>query len=237
MKKLMITTLVLSSLNLFAQTPQVVEAPVDHIFVPNGFDNNDNIELVVTGKFPNPCYTKNKVDVKVRGDIITLKVTSLRQSEERLARCEPMKVPFSEVVTVGNLQGGSYRVIVNQGGRFELRDELDVEMSTSTSVDENLYALVDHVELGFTGGLSGDAVLVARTVSTCLKLDRVEYLSNSKDTLSVLPIMKKISQDCPERKSRLQIPIKFNLKKFAHDKVLLFVRSIEGKSVHKLIEK
>jgi hypothetical protein len=219
---------VLFSSHVMAQT-------VDHLFIPNGFDNNDNVELVVTGKFPNPCYTHNKVEVDVKNDSIYIEVTSLSNQAKSL--CEDMKIPFSETVSIGNLQAGDYNVFVNQGSRNELRGKLDVAVSGSSSVDDHFYAQVDYVELGFTGGLSGDAVLVGSSVSPCLKLDHVEYISNKNDTLSILPIMKKVSQDCPEKRSRLSIPVKFDPRKLNAQKILLFVRSIDGKSVHAFVDK
>jgi hypothetical protein len=234
MKMLSVFTLFLS-FSALAQT--VVTAPVDHVFVPRGFDNNDNVELVVTGKFPNPCYNLNRVEVDVVGDLVKLNVTSIKKDSPLTSACGPMKVPFTEVVSVGSLQAGDYRIVVNGGTPYELRNEMQVEIASSNSVDEHLYALVDYVELGFTGGLSGDAILVAHSVSPCLKFDRVEYLSNEKDTISVLPVMKKVSSNCPEKKTRIEIPIKFGPDALPHDRVLLFVRSIEGKSVHSIIEK
>jgi hypothetical protein len=71
----------------------VVPAPVDHLFVPNGFDNNDNVEMVVTGKFPTNCYSRNKVETKVelRFDVMNspslpsdVKFTLLRKLASRM---------------------------------------------------------------------------------------------------------------------------------------------------------
>ena len=231
---LLATALILSS-SVMAQSPSVVEAPVDHLFVPSGFDNNDNVEVVVTGKFPNPCFSRNKVEVEVKDDTVIIDVTSLSKESESM--CEDLKVPFSETVTIGNLQAGDYKIVVNQGTAYQLNGKLDVAVSSSNSVDDHLYAKIDYVELGFTGGLSGDALLVGASVSPCLALDRVEYLSNNQDTLSILPIMKKVGQDCPEKLTKLSIPVKFDPKKIPSEKVLLFVRSIDGKSVHTFIEK
>jgi hypothetical protein len=237
MKNLIITAAVLSSHVLFASSPSVVTAPIDHLFVPHGFDNNDNIELVVTGKYPNPCYSRNKIDVKVKGDLIDIHVTSLAKEVQNSSLCEDLKVPFSEVINVGSLQAGEYKIRVNSQTPYEQKGHLSVDLASSNSVDDFLYAQVDYVDLGFTGGQSGDALLVGRSLSPCLALDKVEYISNGKDTLSVLPIMKKISQDCPEKYTSLHVPIKFNLKNYKHEKVILFVRSVEGKSIHSFVSK
>lgn len=227
MRSLILCSLLFSAPS-FAQT-------VDHLFIPSGFDNNDNVEVVVTGKFPNPCFSGNKIEVEVDNDMVFINVIALPKEDKN--QCEKLKVPFSERVNIGSLQAGDYKVFVNKGSASELRGDLEVALSTSSSVDDHIYAQVDYVELGFTGGLSGDAMLIGSSVSPCLVLDKVEYISNKSDTYSILPIMKKVSQNCPEKKSRLAIPVKFDPKKLASDKILLFVRSIDGKSAHAFVNK
>jgi len=226
----------LTSLSVYAQAPQVVDAPVEHLFVPAGFDNNDNVELVVTGHFPNPCYSRSIVDVDVVGDLINVKVTALVR-DEKTSACAQMLVPFKEVVNVGNLQGGQYKVAVNAGSPFELKDGLFVEEATSQNQDEHIYAMVDYIELGFMGGQTGSAQLVGWKPSDCLELDRVEYLSNGKDTLSVLPIMKRVREFCPLKMVPMNIDIKFDADAFSYQKILLMSRTIEGRSVNSLVER
>lgn len=223
-------SLVLSSLT-YAQ-PIVVKAPVDHLFVPKGFDNNDNVEIVVTGNFPNTCYSRNKVEVKLKDEVIDVSVTALSVHHEKDV-CEKIEIPFMENVTIGNLQAGDYKVIVNNN----LKEELKVDIASSRSVDNHLYALINYVDLGFTGGLSGEAFLVGRVQENCLALDEVKYISNGKDTLSILPIMKKVSDDCTGERRYLEVPVKFQPKAFASDKILLFVRTMDGKSVISLVDK
>jgi hypothetical protein len=227
----------LVSAPLYAQAPRVIDAPVDHLFVPSGFDNNDNVELVVTGYFPNPCYGRNNVAVKVVNDEIQVRVTALVRQEEKAEACAAMIVPFKEVVPVGNLQGGDYKVVVNSNTRFELTDQLKVVEAASQNQDDHIYAVVDYIELGFLGGESGSAQLVGWNPSDCLALDHVEYVSNGKDTLSILPIMKKIRDFCPLKMVPLTIPVNFNPESFSHPKILLMSRTIEGKSVNTIMER
>jgi hypothetical protein len=228
-----ILSLSLMALSFSAYSVSVIPSPVDHLFVPKGFDNNDNVELVVTGKFPSPCYTRNNVDVKILEDKILVSINAQVKEKSSSGICEPLKVPFSEVVNVGNLQGGDYEIIVNN----ELKEKLFIETSNSQSVDDHIYASIQYVELGFTGGLSGDATLVGKSISNCLEVDHVEYISNGKDTFSILPIMKKVSKDCPEGNERLEIPVKFDIDKLKNENVLLFVRSVDGKSIHSIIQR
>jgi len=233
MKHVAISVISLAFSSILYAGPIVVNAPVEHLFVPNGFDNNDNVEVVVTGNFPNSCYSRNKVDVQIKNENINVTVTSLVNGHDQKDVCEKIEIPFMENVTIGNLQAGDYKINVNN----KLEEKLNVDIASSRSVDNHLYAMINYIELGFTGGLSGDAVLVGRIQESCLNLDTVEYLSNGKDTLSILPIMKKVSDDCTGERKYLEVPVKFKPRAFSSNKVLLFVRTMDGKSVSSLIDK
>lgn len=108
--------------------PEVILAPVEHLYVPTGFDSNDSVEVVVTGNFPNTCYSRNKVEVKVRDAIIDIKVTSLAPEGSLITgrACPEMLVPFKEVVGVGNLQGGEYEIRVNADSVTSLGKKLSI---------------------------------------------------------------------------------------------------------------
>ncbi len=69
----------------------------------------------------------------------------------------------------------------------------------------------------------------------CVELDKVTYISNNADTVSVLPIMKKTGAPCQEKLTRIEIPVKFKPQDFKTDKILIFVRTMEGKSVNTII--
>ena len=222
-------TLAFSS--LVSASTIVVDAPLEHLFIPKGFDNNDNIEVVVSGNFPSACYARNKVEVKVTDLIIYIKVTALFNDNRDYA-CEKIEVPFTESVTIGTLQAATYDVMVNGA----LKEKLTVTESSSEAVDDFLYAQVDYVELGFTGGVNGDIFLVGRT-QDCLALDRIETISNGKDTLSVLPIMKKVSENCTGARVHFSFPVNFEIQSYNYEKTLIFVRTLDGKSVHSMIER
>lgn len=230
----LLLTLALCPLAAIAQRPTVIDAPVDHVFVPAGFDNNDNVEVVVTGYFPNPCYNRNDVTVKVVDDLIKISVTA-SVKEDKGSLCAAMIVPFKEDISVGNLQGGDYKIVVNEGTPFELKDSIKIVEAASQNQDDHIYAMVDYVDLGFTGGSLGDTRLIGWKPSDCLELDRVEYRSNGKDTVIVMPIMKKVRDFCPMKLTPLEVPVRFNPSEYSHSKVLLMSRTIDGRSVNALV--
>lgn len=205
--------------------PSIAPAPVKHLYVPSGYDNNDSIEVVVTGHFPNPCYSRNTVDVRVVDEKVDITITALVSSEKLL--CPDMVVPFKEVVALGNLQGGTYALRVNE----KLQASLDVAEAGSNSVDEHIYAAIDEIDQKG----QGEYLLKGWRYSPCVVLDRVEVISNHKDTLSVLPIMKQISDFCPMKMMPVTYPVKLDLRTLRDKEPLIHVRTMDGKSVNTLV--
>lgn len=230
--KFLAITLLLSQVALAA--PEVIISPVEHLYVPDGFDSNDAVELVVTGSFPNPCYSRNKVQVKVVDDVIDIKVLALAPDDRTKGSrfCPQMLVPFKEVITVGNLQGGDYKINVNQNTRYALADKMIVKEATSSAVDENIYAAIEWVEAKG----NDQFVLHGWRYSPCMELETVKVVSNKKDTLSVLPVMKQVSDFCPMKGIPVSYPVKFDFSGLKMKQPLLHVRTMDGKSVNTIID-
>jgi hypothetical protein len=223
MKKQIILMSLLLSTVAGAQT-EVSRAPVKHLYIPEGFDTNDSVELVVTGTFPSPCYARNTVKVNVIEDKIKIEISAIRRDTK--AMCPQMQVPYKEVVSVGNLQGGSYDVQVND----KLTDKLVVQEATSNSVDDHLYAAIDRVEkVG-----ANDYVLHGWRYSHCVQFDRVQVVSNGKDTLSILPVMKQVNNFCPMKGMPVAYPVKLDFAGLINEP-LIHVRTMDGKSFNTVL--
>lgn len=223
-KSLFLTALFLSPMAFAA--PSIGLAPVKHLYVPQGFDSNDTVEVVVTGHFPNPCYSRNTVMVDVVEDQIKVEVTALTSDEKKA--CPDMAVPFKEVVSVGNLQGGDYQITVNE----TLEDKLTIAEASSNSVDDHLYAAIDNLEkVG-----PDQYMLRGWRYSPCIELEKVEVISNGKDTLSILPIMKQVSDFCPMKFIPVAFPVKLDLSVLKSKEPLIYVRTMDGKSFNTILD-
>lgn len=230
MKK-MATIFLLATFNAWAQ-PQIVTAPVDHLYLPEGFDSNDTVEVVVTGKFPNTCFSRNDVQVQVLEDQIDIQVTAVSHEKTfPISRCPDMAVPFKEVVHIGNLQGGEYAVKVNANSPFSLKDKLTVAEASSNSVDDHIYAAIEWVER--KGG--NKAILHGWRYSNCIDIDKVEMITNKKDTLSILPVMKHLTDFCPMKMMPTRYEVELPLNTMKMKQPLLHVRTMDGKSVNTII--
>jgi hypothetical protein len=224
MKKQVVMMAMLMSNVAFAQSA-IGLAPVKHLYIPAGFDSNDSVEVVVTGTFPNPCFARNTVAVNVVNDQIAIEITAIRRDTK--SACPAMLVPYKEVVAIGNLQGGAYDIHVND----QLNDKLTIQEATSNSVDDHLYAAIDHIEkIG-----PNDYVLKGWRYSYCVDLDRVEVVSNGKDTLSILPVMKQTSTLCPMKGMPVSYPVKLDFRALDVKQPLIHVRTMDGKSFNSIL--
>lgn len=203
----------------------ITQAPVKHLYVPKGFDSNDSVEVVVAGLFPNPCYSRNTVEVVHNENKILINVTAIAPDEAVV--CPQVMTPFKETVSLGNLQGGTYSIVVNN----TLRDSLFVEEASSRSVDDNIYADIDRIEVKG----ANEYVLHGWRYSPCITLDKIKVISNLKDTLSVLPIMKQVSDFCPMKMTPVAYSVKLDTSMLQVENPLIHVRTMDGKSFNKIL--
>ena len=80
MKNLMAVAVLLGSV-AHAGTPVEKMIPVDHAFIPAGFDSNDSVEIVITGYLPNLCHKAPSAKVEITGTKVDVKMTSLYYQE------------------------------------------------------------------------------------------------------------------------------------------------------------
>lgn len=201
------------------------QVPSDGVFVPKGYDTNDNIELIVEGYLPNLCYKNPHTDIKVEKNIINVSLQAWTNDDGMVA-CAEMIVPFIHTFSVGVLDRGNYEVLVNG----KKSGELFVEESSSSAMDDLIYANVESIER-----VQGEnrVIIHGHHPSFCMEFNHFEVYHNDKDVYSVLPVMKQVSDFCPMKmvafSLELEIPKDLN-----KNRVLIHVRAMNGKSVNSL---
>jgi len=221
--------LLLLSTVAFAQTQtEIVNSPVDHLYVPDGFDDNDSSEVIVTGFFPNTCHSRNTVNVSMQeGNVIDIQVTAV--SNKTVARnCIDMVIPYKEVVSLGSLPTGQYTVRVNQ----KLSEKLQIHDAINNVIDDYIYAAIDDVEKQ----PNGDYFLQGWRYSNCVVVDKVLVYSNEKDIISLLPVLKQVSDFCPMKGMPIQYKVKLDFSSMKTTKPLLYVRTMDGKSYNTIVD-
>lgn len=216
--------------NAFAG-PVKITVPVETVFAPRGFDSNDNVEIVVSGFLPNLCYTSPSVELNWTENTLEVELKSLYKPPTGTTYCTQLIVPFKEVISLGMLKKGNYKIIVNKTHSNTAKASLGVSEATSGAVDEFVYANVEYITKDEN---SREVTLHGYNYSDCIELDRIEVVHNDKDTFSVLPIMKQVSESCPMK----MVPFAYTwtvpdeLKE--SKKVLLHVRKTDGRSYNSI---
>ncbi len=126
-------------------TPELVPSPVDKVFTPLGFDDNDDVEIILHGDFPSDCYKVGPAHATVDEENrkITVEATAWYYAE---GDCVPMTVPFIQPVRMGMISQGDYEITVIDRPNTDVTP-LFVAQATSRSPDDFTYAPVAQVDL------------------------------------------------------------------------------------------
>lgn len=217
----------LLSVTSFAQvTTKLV--PANHVYIPNGFDDNDNAEIIVSGFLPDSCYTAPKSVYKIEDTKITVTLSAIYNNQA--GACSDVIVPFAETVRLGALSAKNYEVTVISANPQRLISKMMVKKSGGIGIDDFSYAYITGVR--HAPG-NKKVIIDGYSISDCFELQELKVESNGADTYIILPIMKKINDFCP----RKMMPVTFEviLPNGLHNKeILLHVRSMQGNSVNSI---
>lgn len=193
-----------------AQEADVVEVPLTKAFVPpQGFDDNDNVQAVMTGYLPNACYRLTQAVVERDGAGLPVR---LRQMAERkhdgiCAQLDMLPPHLSEVVpfttevslgdaALGRLPAGAYSLTYSQQSRgAEAHDAQRlflVEPALHPSVDSMQYAAVNTASVPSVS-VSGEslmATIAATLTSSCSELADDVIVRRVGDVVVTLPTIR-----------------------------------------------
>lgn len=201
-----------------------------YLFVPVGFDDNDEIVAVADGYLASPCLKISSSVVKK--DLVTKLITVDVQTKKEPGDCKwDFRVPFTTVLTLGSLPVGEYTVRTIDG---KLQEKLKVTEAKSGSVDNSLYAPVDKAQVKVNSDGRFEAVVEGRFTDTCSTVGEL-VLSDSGKTLELLPLMRRERPDahegqCEPRETRFIA--KKVLPELMPGRYLLHVRSLNGQSIN-----
>jgi hypothetical protein len=239
--KVVSVSLLFLSTNSFAdssQDPTLVSAPVEKVFIPLGFDTNDNVEVVVHGHFPSTCYKVGPSTATV--DAVAKTVTIQSQAYEYPGLvCAQVRVPFVADISLGLVKEGEYRVQVT-GFPDLVTDPLVIGAATTANPDDYLYAPVEQssIEKNSAGEdfLKIEGMYPYMFVG-CMNIKEVRVRMAPGQVIVVQPIAEiledRFCSPLASKKFSIQTPIDFPL---TFSEYLIHVRTLSGTSVNRFIE-
>jgi hypothetical protein len=208
---------------LLAETPGLVAVPVTSVFVPVGFDDNDEAQIILDGMLPNTCYRLAHTEVEpTEGGFI------VRQLARRFGgMCIPSFVPFWTEVSLGRLTAGEYKIGVVEGPGDA---SLSVAPAPTSSQDDFLYAPVQDLVVERNADGLWVAQISGRIPSSCLNLKETRVLDQGH-VLVVLPILEQADADCQTEDRPWAASVV--LPQLSEEgQYLVHVRSMSGKAVN-----
>ena len=219
--------------------PQEVPAPVDTLFVPNVFDANDNVEVVLHGEFVSSCYGIGnvKIDKNLAEQLITVRPTAYFYTD---AVCIQAITPFVRPVQLGVLPKGNYRVeVITENA--QLAGNLPIAPNTVNENDPILYAPVDNAFLRRSSGGDKQQIVLQGTYPTfvngCMEIVEVETTLEKDDVLLVEPKVEIIDNEICEKQSEEDraFEVVTDLNQPFSGEGLLHVRALHGASLNRYL--
>lgn len=226
-----VVLLALLTLNV-AHAVKEIDQPIGRVFIPEGYDNNDSIQIVATGTFKNSCFQLGlySSQVDVANKEIQLKVTAYSYEN----RCLQVEVPFFQTVHLGRLtQAGEYKIIDETNDRVLGKLLVQVAPPEGSGTDDTHYASM--LDAFFTVNEDGQNILHLRGVysNTCLTVPNVE-IQHQKDVIVVFPYLH-LSEGVNCKSTETPFEITKVVDETLPAKFLLHVRSMGGQALNRVV--
>jgi hypothetical protein len=230
--------MILSALGSVAwAAPVKTTAPVDRLFIPEGFDDNDKVEVVLYGEFPSSCYRIDGVDVAMNAQTgrYEINASALRYDGEI---CAQVITPYIKPVELGILSAGTYDAVAK--GNESTLAQFEVAPRRTESPDDFIYAPVTTASVSWEAG-SGKQLLNLKgnyplTLVGCAILDDVKIHVTKDDVVVVQPIMEFIDDERCDQRTDLSFDESFVMPQAFVGKGLLHVRVMNGNSLNSLLD-
>ena len=192
------------------------------LYVADGFDDNDLVELTVAGILPNSCY-KNPYFEIVRRET-TFEVRLFAHYIPTTEGCREVSMSYLETINFGMMESGEYKLsLVNKNNTQSIA--LEIRPSTSELTDEFLYGNV-------TGVMENDSnreiELVGVNPVNCLVFDKV--ISEVQNSMIVIKPQFKEVGACENKQTSFKVKYKVPYLPNQPKAVLIHVRVMNGRS-------
>ncbi len=231
--RLPIVFLVLLAAAISYATPVEVSFAFEKAFIPDGFDDNDNAQVVLAGTLPDTCYQTTRVEFALDESTGTVKATQWALAVTDI--CLPATVPFSTVLSLGNLRAGEYAIEDGPSGKS--LGKISIRQAKSPTPDEYTYAPLTNAFVN-QDPATGETELVLRGdwMDRCSQFKQVD-VEYQAEVVVVKPIIE--GQAAPSRAcgvaGRSGFEKRLQLQRMPGHTYLLHVRSASGRALNKLI--
>lgn len=235
----LVSTVWLSASLVQARTepPTLIPSPAEKVFVALGFDDNDDVELIIHGHFPDSCYKVGPASARFNPATGTVEIEA--KSYRYPGICAQVVVNFIQTVKAGILPQGTFAITVN-GVAGIATAPLVIDEATSSGPDDFLYAPVSEASLDLAADGSHTVTIKGEYpfmfIGCMIVTDLRAYVSPG-NTIVVLPIAELVDTDaCDAQADSHKFAISKSVGELSLGEYLIHVRVIEGNSLNRYVE-
>jgi hypothetical protein len=221
------------SASAWAEDPREIPAPIDRVFIPNGYDSNDNVEVILHGEFRNSCYRVGHAGAKLDLENHRITVFATAYEYPDAGDCAQVITPFIQTVKLGVIPQGMYRVVYQNNP--SVGDRLIVKETSTAAADDHFYAPVEFADIERNANGEPHLILYGsypRMLIGCALFSEIRVMKDSSDLLVVMPILRTTEgEECQNVPARFKRSIK--LDRFVEGDGLLHVRVLSGNSFNR----
>lgn len=223
-----------------------VDVAIEKVFVsPEGYDDNDNITIVVHGSLPSLCF--QVVDpayvINVKTKTILVRQLAVKVNYPDCVKGATPKAYgqggiFTSELQIGSIGAGDWKVVYDNGTKTLAERTFKVAKANSDTVDESIYAPVLST---FIPDLvyetkNAEVVLSGIINTSCLDLDpaNIEVVKFS-DVIVILPRLTVMNgDDC----KKIELPLQevVSVGELNPGEYLLHVRSMTGRALNRVFK-
>ncbi len=200
---------------------------VEQIFVPNGFDDNDDIVVMVYGVYDMSCeeMVSHSFEIDESNSIIYLDSKKVIHANQQ--GCTENFEPFYKEYNLGTLPAAEYKVVAR--GEVPIVDTLKVQASQTDNKD--VFNYPDMVEIRIALKPSGRASLYIDVPlqNSCQRLSTVSIQRRSPTFWEVYPIMGQEQRNDCEKGLLIQTK-EVDLGEVPVDTHIFYIRTKQGES-------
>ena len=175
----------LTAISVLADVQKPAKVPVmfKKVYVPYGFDNNDNVQIAAEGKFPNSCFkiAAPEIHIDEERKVITLDAKAYQYR----GVCMQVQIPFQQVIDLGIIENAGLYSIKSSSGQH--LGEVKVAQSRNSEPDDYFYAPVQRVS--FEDEKENKVSLRIEFPMSCLRVEEVR-VSKRNEVIVIKPIVK-----------------------------------------------
>lgn len=239
MKAILILAITFAAINVFANAslePEIFPAAPSNVYVPQGFDTNDNVEIFFEGEFMNSCYKVGMTVHTVDEETKSIYITDLAHYFGE-GFCAAVVVPYQKGLNAGLLNKGEYKIFFRHSrGNFVESQYVPVKPAQTDQADDHLYAPVKYAQyIPGKNQSPGHLKLMGTFKNSCMRLDYVKVnIRPYSNVVDVLPVAIMDRGGCKEIEGR---PFEHNveLNDLHEGRFLLHVRALNGQSVNEIV--